>query len=362
MRASGGLAVLLALSLAACGQSPAAPSEPAPSKPASSAAGALASKPSSPGSPAAGASKPLERVKVSFAAKAAIYAPHFIAIEKGYYAQEGIELDVVDAGGGVATPALMSGDLPYSTSSDSALSAIIKGASLRIVYTNTGASTQQLWARADIQSAADLKGKTIGLATRGDSNEVSTRVFLQSQGVDPDSVAYTALGPGSAPLAALQGGSVPAAVISPGNAHELQKAGFKGRLLGDYSTVKVLYTGLATSAKQLDQQRDLTKRLLRATAKGREYYRAFKTETIAILGKYDGLPADTNEIDYDATLKTMTAEGWAPVDDQQRDAAVRAQLLSLPKDKVPQPDKMYDYSVIKDVYQELKASTWKPEK
>ena len=314
---------------------------------------------SAAGSPSA---KAAEKVKVSFAAKAAIYAPHFIAIEKGYYAQEGIELEIQNAGGGVATPALLSGSLPYSTSSDSALSAIIKGAPLRVIYTNADASTQQLWVTADVKAVADLKGKIVGLATRGDSNEVSTRLFLQAHGLDPNSVAYTALGFGNAPMAALKGGSVPAAVISPSNGLQLKQAGFTGHMLGDYSDVKVLYTGLATSAKQLEQQRDLTKRLLRATARGREYYKAFKEQTLAILGKYDGLPRAANELDYEGTLKNMTPEGWAPVEEQQSDAVVRAQLLKVPKDNIPSPDKMYDYGIMKEVYQELKSSGWKPQR
>ena len=37
----------------------------------------------------------------------AIYAPHFVAQEKGYYTEEGIDMEIVRAGGGVATPALI---------------------------------------------------------------------------------------------------------------------------------------------------------------------------------------------------------------------------------------------------------------
>ena len=52
-----------------------------------------------------------DKVKVSYPTPTSSYIFFFGAIQKGYYKDEGLDLDVIEAGGGVATPALVSGDV-----------------------------------------------------------------------------------------------------------------------------------------------------------------------------------------------------------------------------------------------------------
>ena len=67
----------------------------------------------------------IEKIKVSMAARASSYLPYFTAQDKGYFKEEGLVLDILKAGGGTATPALLSGDIQFSTSAASALSGIL---------------------------------------------------------------------------------------------------------------------------------------------------------------------------------------------------------------------------------------------
>src|SRR5258708_28024777 len=72
-----------------------------------------------------------DKVKVSYPTMTSSYIFFFSAISKGYYKDEGLDLDVIEAAGGVATPALVSGDVQFSTSGSSAISATMKGARLK---------------------------------------------------------------------------------------------------------------------------------------------------------------------------------------------------------------------------------------
>ena len=56
----------------------------------------------------------LDHIKINYVEPAPYYAPLFLAIDKGYFAEAGIEAELVQAGGGVATPALIAGDLDFS--------------------------------------------------------------------------------------------------------------------------------------------------------------------------------------------------------------------------------------------------------
>src|SRR5579883_3259736 len=172
-----GTLLALATLLAACGGSAA----PAASQPAS-ATGSAAAKPS-PAAPAGAASAPaspsakpaaggsagtaapvpsgVTPINVAFAASAAVYDPWYIAMEKGYDVEEGIKIQMTQAGGGVSTPALISNKLDYSTSAASAFSAVLKGAPLKIIFTNADKPQYRLYSTSkDIKTLADLKGKS----------------------------------------------------------------------------------------------------------------------------------------------------------------------------------------------------------
>jgi ABC-type nitrate/sulfonate/bicarbonate transport system substrate-binding protein len=86
-----------------------------------------------------------ERIRFSVAAVTASYMDEFVAIEKGYHREEGLTVEMIRAGGGIATQALMAGDLHFSTSAGSALSAMLRGAEIKVVYTNIDRPGYQLW-------------------------------------------------------------------------------------------------------------------------------------------------------------------------------------------------------------------------
>src|SRR6186997_3412391 len=86
-----------------------------------------------------------EKVRFSVAAVTGSYMDEFVAIEKGFHRDEGLSVAMIRAGGGIATQALMAGDLQFSTSAGSALSAMLGGAEIKVIYTNIDRPGYQLW-------------------------------------------------------------------------------------------------------------------------------------------------------------------------------------------------------------------------
>ncbi len=78
----------------------------------------------------------LEELRVSFASFGVIYYPHFVAKELGFYRDEGLDVDWIAMPGGLATKALVSGDIHFSTSSGSSLNASLRDIRLKVVYVN----------------------------------------------------------------------------------------------------------------------------------------------------------------------------------------------------------------------------------
>src|SRR5215813_7888037 len=75
-----------------------------------------------------------EKMVMTIVLPSVSFGPYIVALHKGYYAEEGLDMERVTAQGSVATAALLSGSAQVSTSSAAALSAILRGAALKIVY------------------------------------------------------------------------------------------------------------------------------------------------------------------------------------------------------------------------------------
>jgi ABC-type nitrate/sulfonate/bicarbonate transport system substrate-binding protein len=210
-----------------------------------------------------------------------------------------------------------------------------------------------------VASVADLVGKSIGVQSRGDTMEIESRMVLTQRGIDPNAVGYAAVGVGSQRVAALQAGAVAAAIVTPAEAAEARELLPQGRLLANVrEEVQMLYMGVATTDAELQSHRDRAKRYLRAVVKGREYFKAFRDEAIDVLGQYNQATRHANEIDYDLTVPALTEDGSIPLDVQRRDTALRAEINGV--EQYPGPEQIYDYSLVKEVYGELRASGWRP--
>ena len=290
-------------------------------------------------------------------------AAFFIAAQKGYFAAEGLDVELVFAGGGVSTPALMSGTIQGSGSSASALSPILRGAPLRIVMVFEDTPAYKIWATPDIHTLADLKGKSVGINTRGDTFEIATRLALKAAGIPPDAVGFTPLGFAGAG-AALASGALPAVVLSTASAIAMQDQGQlkNAHVLADYfHKVHMPYAGFAVSEKLLTDYPILAKRIVRAIVKGMRYEKRFKNGTVAILAKYQKPPhIHASEVQYDEFESAVTRDLTVSDEVIASDLEVRAALLGIAKDQIPPIDKIYDFSIVRAVNAELNASHWVP--
>jgi len=299
-----------------------------------------------------------DKVRMSVAAVTGSYMDEFVAIEKGFHREEGLSVEMIRAGGGVATQALIAGDLHFSTSAGSALGAMLRGAEIKVVYTNIDRPGYQLWSgRPEIKTLKDLVGKRVGVTSRGDTQELSVRLLLRKHGLDANSVAYIPVGFGATRLAALQTGTVDAVPLGAGDFAQLKQP--KGHMLGDTEKeIRFSYVGLAVSSRLLARNPSLVERFLRGVIKGREYARRYREQTIPIIGKYTQRQREFNEIDYDTTLPVLTSEGWVGDDVLREDVATRAELVNVPAPA--DYARFFDYSIVKKIYRELKAGGWKP--
>jgi len=300
----------------------------------------------------------LDTIRVSYASLSAAYMDHISAMEKGYFREEGLAIEVIRAPGGVATPGLLSGQFDFSSSASSALSAAVRGGPIKLVYTNLSRPTYSLVSiKPDITSAKDLVGKKLAINSFGDTGHLSTMLYLKKLGVDPSTVLFIAVGRNEVRMPALVSGAIDAAPLVPRDLVALSKQKFI--VLADLGKeIQLVWNGVAVSTNLLTEKPQMVERFLRGLAKGREFARRYRDETIGFVRKHDPSPVDAIKVDYEVTKAAMTDDGSLPDDILRDEVATRAQLTKATK--VPTIAALFDYSIIRKIYAQLKASGWQP--
>ena len=109
-----------------------------------------------------------------------------VAQTQNFFRQEGIEAEIIRMNPNVATMALVSGDIDYSTLVGSVIGANLKGARLKMIACSQDRTPLSLVSKAAIRSVKELKGKTIGVGSYGSTPDIIARLVVKHYGVDPE--------------------------------------------------------------------------------------------------------------------------------------------------------------------------------
>jgi len=300
----------------------------------------------------------IDNIRVSYATLSAAYMDHICAMDKGYFREEGLNIEVIRAPGGVATPGLLSGQFQFSSSASSAVSAAVRGGPVKIVYTNLSRPSYTLVSiKPDITSAKELVGKKIAINSFGDTGHLATILYLKKMGVNPSSVLFIAVGRNEVRFPALKTGAIDAAPLVPRDMVVIKDQ--KHVVLADLGKeIQLVWNGVATSNKLLAENPQLVERFLRGLAKGREFARRYKDETIALISKRDPSSLDAIKVDYEVTRVAMTDDGSLPDDVLREEVTTRSELTKVAKP--PSIGVVFDYSITRKNYAQLKAAGWQP--
>lgn len=295
------------------------------------------------------------------------FAYLFVAIDKGYFAEEGLAPSIQALDGQIATSALIGGGLNYSSSPASAIGAILKGAHVKVIYYAARRASEELWSIDDsAKSFSDLKGKLIVVGGRGGSEEIFIRLLLKSENLPSDFVSYSPLGVGPIKAAALASGSQQNAMLNMLERGQLQAMGIlsKGHMVVDFRKVADMPNGgLATSDQEIAQHRERVIRVMRALLKGAAFMKRYQDATVDILTKrYSNLArADLADSLADA-IENATQDGTVTDETAERELAVRGELMGVPLANIPSADKAFDFSLLREAAASLKAAGWQPSK
>lgn len=234
-------------------------------------------------------SKP-EKIRIGYAARAVAHSVPFVAKEAGFFAEEGIDAEIIRTAGSIAPMALVANEVDLAIMS--AYLMLPVAAQNKDVVMLAGFSryaSMVFVARPDVKGAQDLKGKIVGIQRPGDAYEKSARFALRHLGLDADKdVQMLALGSNDVMWNALQTGRVTATILSPPGTLFARKAGMN--FMVDLTDLKLEYQGstITTRRSLVQKNPQLITRALRAIIRGVHLFKSRKEETMRILAKFLG--------------------------------------------------------------------------
>lgn len=201
------------------------------------------------------------------------YAPIYIAKEKGYFKEQGLDVDFYYAAAAEIVKNVATGNVQFGfPNADSVILAKSQGIPVKVVNTTYqhGLGALIFQKSSGITEPKDLKGKKIGVTSFGSPNYIQLQVMLEKAGMSIDDVKVEIIGTGAI-VNALVSGQVDAIMFSMLRTIELKNQGVDvGEIRSDEflpSHGNVLIVG----DKYLTENKDVVNKFNIALNKGIQY-------------------------------------------------------------------------------------------
>lgn len=233
--------------------------------------------------------KNLTKIKVAEVARTIFYAPMYAAINQGYFAEEGLDVELLlTPGADKVTAAVLSGDVEIGFSGSEATIYVYNGEEKD--YLQTFAQLTQkdgsfLVSREKIDNFTldDLRGKTVVGGRAGGMPEMTFEWALRQNGIDPKkdltidtSVAFAAMS------GAFIGGNGDFVTLFEPNALQIEQQGFGYVVasIGELGGI-VPYTSYSARKSYIENHPDIIEKCTNAIQKGLDFVHSHTDEEVA---------------------------------------------------------------------------------
>jgi NitT/TauT family transport system substrate-binding protein len=294
-----------------------------------------------------------EKIVFSIPSRSIAAIDLYVAKERGFFRDEGLDVDIVQIRGNVAVAAALSGQVQATNGVGTVIRALERSEiPLKVITVSLKRNLFWLVARKEITSLSQLKGKILGTTTFGGSQHTAATRLIRKGGVDPDKDITVVVG-GDVPaqLQSLISGVIDVAALSPPTVI-LARDKYHMKVLGSaMDDISNLQNGTAVTEKFLRENRDQLKRILRARAKANRYFWDNERGTSEVLAKFQNVDLSVARESYRLAKPAFTADGIPSPKEIDEFLKADAELLKL-KEPVA-PAKIFDFSLQREVNQEL---------
>lgn len=283
------------------------------------------------------------KVRISYSSRSNSIAPFQIALSKGIFAEEGMDVEMIQVNPRLGATALLNGDVDFTTTFGTTLRGIVGGFPIKFVAVSLRKSEHFLIVRPEFKEIRELTGKKLGVATLFGSDQRAAEEMIRGRGFSPNIIKPIALGEAPVRAQALRAGIVDAISVSSPFDLSLHAEGFRA-LAGPKDVEIALPTsGIAVANRLLQQNPQHVKRAVRALLKAHRFVFENKKDVVAQMIRYLEQTAEVAERSYGLLLISLSRNG--EITDHEWD--------SLTEKKKP-VDEVRDFTLLREAQKELR--------
>lgn len=211
-----------------------------------------------------------DKIRISYSGPSVSNALLWVTKEGRLFDKNGLDVEVIYLAGSFGQSAMLANEVQLAVYTGLLLApARLQGADVVMVASFLDHLLSRLVVRPDIRSAADLKGKKLGVTRFGTASDFGMRLIVTRLGLNPDTdVAILQIGDNPVRVAALQTKIVDGAIFDPPDYKKAVEAG--GRILMNLEEVAIPYqhAGLVTTKKFIANRPDIVKRAVQSIVEG----------------------------------------------------------------------------------------------
>ena len=297
----------------------------------------------------------LTRIRMGLAARSTTSMPFFVARERGFFREEGLEVELIVMQAIQTIQATLGKSLQFASATGSAVSAAVRGADIKVILAVTDKPSFDLIAQSNITSVQQLRGKKIGTGGVGSLAEILTRRILIANNVHPEDVTILATGPSHVTYMSLKAKVIDAAPLQMPLTFTAQDEGFR-KLVAAGDVYQTVQGGLATTSAILAEQSEMVTKVVRAMLRAARLIKSDRKYGIEFLkGPWLDIGKDPEKIaarTYDIAAPALLENGIVG-EDIQRQMIADAAAQIKPKQPVL-PAQVFDFSIARKISETLK--------
>jgi NitT/TauT family transport system substrate-binding protein len=271
----------------------------------------------------------------------------YLGKERGFFAEEGIDLKLIFIPVSVAPTALTARQIDGMEYGSSGILLRTRGAPLLTVFSQSYKPGWFLMSSPSVTDLRQLAGKTVTVGSLGSGSHNVTVDILKKAGVSPDKVVFIGGRGGSdVRLQMLLNGAAQAAnLVSPYN-FMAEKQGFRTLMFyGDQ--FELAQFGLIVNESALKNRKPFLKRALRAFVKSHLYTLRHRDETVKWVMDNLKMEKENAEKTFDVLLKVSTRAGIAS------ENSIQNSLDQTARSETAKKTELVDYALLREVLNEL---------
>ena len=286
-------------------------------------------------------------VRANYAAFSGAFAPLWIAADRNLFTKYGLNVDLRYIAPATATQALIGKNLEIINPGGEIVEAGLNGEPVVYIAGIMNRAVMSIYAKPEIGSLADLKGKVLAVTVPGATTDFAARVLLQQVRLTPGKDVKLIYLKGMVEiLTGINQGNADAGIFTSPTTLKAQHAGLKELVNVTEQNIPMIHAALASTKDYVKTNPDNVRRFLQAYLEGIKISHTDAEYAKQIIGKYTKTTdAADLENSYQTFLPAWERLPLVPA------AAVQTMLnfATHPTAKTAKPEAFIDNSVLAEI-------------